>query len=83
MMFPEGILFDFKNDTYRTTRVNSIFTLINSSSDALNGNKNGTSQNEFNLSRLVLGMGVEPTRLSTHAPQACTATNSATRVINC
>lgn len=29
----------------------------------------------------VLGMGVEPTRPKTHAPQACTSTNSATRVI--
>ena len=58
MVFPEGILFDFKNDTYRTTRVNSIFALINSLSDVLNGNKNGASQNEFNLSRFVPGMGV-------------------------
>ena len=30
MLFPEGILFDFKNDTYRTIRVNSFFSLISS-----------------------------------------------------
>ena len=29
---------------------------------------------------LVPGMGVEPTRPKTHAPQACTSTNSVTQV---
>lgn len=80
MMFPEGILFDFKNDTYRTIRVNSIFSLISRLSLCFNENKNGTNQNKFDLSRLVPGMGLEPTRLLTHAPQACLSTNFSTRV---
>ena len=28
MVFPDGILYDFKNDDYRTTRINSIFSVI-------------------------------------------------------
>lgn len=28
MVFPEGIRYDIKNDTYRTNRVNSLFSLI-------------------------------------------------------
>ena len=61
MMFPEGILFDFKNDTYRTTRVNSIFALINSVSTVLGENKNRTEPNNFDLSCLVAGARLELT----------------------
>ncbi len=61
MMFPEGILFDFKKDTYRTTRVNSIFSLINRLSLCFDENKNGTSLNMFDLSRSVPRVGIEPT----------------------
>lgn len=64
-MFPEGILFDFKKDTYRTTRVNSIFSLISRLSLCFNENKNGTNQNKFDLSRLVPGVGIEPTLVRT------------------
>ena len=28
MVFPDGILYDFKNDDYRTTKINPIFSLI-------------------------------------------------------
>lgn len=30
MVFPEGILYDYENDIYRTTRVNTLFSLISS-----------------------------------------------------
>ena len=30
MVFPDWILYDFKNDDYRTTKINSIFSVITS-----------------------------------------------------
>ena len=44
MVFPEGILFDYENDIYRTIRANSIFNLIPSFSYSLNGKKKGQTQ---------------------------------------
>ncbi len=61
MVFPEGILFDFKKDSYRTTRVNAVFDLIPSFSNNLKDKKNGTDQNKVDLSRLVPEVGIEPT----------------------
>lgn len=80
MVFPEGILYDFKNDAYRTIRVNSIFSLIGCISKQLSENKNGTSLADFDLSHFVPEMRLELTRLLTHGPQPCLSTNSSTRV---
>jgi DNA invertase Pin-like site-specific DNA recombinase len=66
MVFPEGILFDYKNDIYRTIRVNSVFNLIPSFSSSLKGKKKGTNSKKMNLSRSVLEMGLEPIRPNGH-----------------
>ncbi|MFC4632971.1 recombinase family protein [Dokdonia ponticola] len=62
MLFPEGILFDHKNDRYRTIRVNSIFSAIPTITGNMSGNENGTPSKKMKVSRLVPGMGLEPTR---------------------
>ena len=69
------------NDVYRTNRINYLFlgnTLLEREGSK---KENGTSSKSLNLSRFVPTMGVEPTRPKTHAPQACTSTNSATWVL--
>ena len=60
MVFPDGILFDHKNDSYRTLRVNSVFNVIPTIIRSLEGNKKGTNSNKMNLSRSVAGTGLEP-----------------------
>ncbi|WP_299213268.1 recombinase family protein [uncultured Dokdonia sp.] len=60
MVFPEGILFDHKNDCYRTIRVNAIFDTIPSLTSILEENKKGTSSKKIDLSHSVAGTGLEP-----------------------
>lgn len=62
MVFPEGILYDFKNDDYRTLRVNSIFSVIPSLSMKKERKKNGNTAKNSAYSRLVPGAGLEPAR---------------------
>jgi hypothetical protein len=81
MVFPDGIEYDHKNDEYRTFRVNSFFSYIPAVSKELEHKKTGKFRGKTKNSGSVPGMGVEPTRPRTHAPQACTSTNSATRVL--
>ena len=52
MIFPSGILFDFKNDCYRTTRVNNFFSIIPLISISCKGKRKGTTQllNQVSLS---------------------------------
>ncbi|MBN8696052.1 MAG: recombinase family protein [Bacteroidetes bacterium] len=60
MIFPEGILFDRKNNDYRTGRVNWLFSVIDSFSGSYDENKNGTIDFFHDKSRLVARSGVEP-----------------------
>ena len=60
LVFPEGIVFDYQNDRYRTKRVNSLFAIIPSLSINFNKNKNGTIPKKLESSRLVLHKGIEP-----------------------
>ena len=60
LVFPKGVLYDFKNDNYRTDRVNAIFELSNSLSvDLIKIKKRQISKND-NLSLIVAGTGLEP-----------------------
>ncbi len=81
MVFPEGILYDFKNSVFRTPYVNSIFSCIGELSKEMVKNKNGTSQNFEDLSRLVPKVGIEPTHPKIHDFESCASTNSATLAI--
>ncbi len=60
MVFPQGILYDFKNEAFRTSRVNLIFESINllSSNYDKNEKENQHYQNEDSL--LVGAKGFEP-----------------------
>lgn len=70
MLFPRGLGYDAKNDTYRTTEVNLIFSLIAYLSKDWKKNKNGTSQNLIEKSRSVPRKRLELSRLAAYAPQA-------------
>ncbi|TPN86330.1 recombinase family protein [Aquimarina algicola] len=63
LVFPEGILFDFKNDEFRTPRVNEFFKIIPSISDTLSRKKNRSNQMKFDNSDLVTQGGFEPPTL--------------------
>ena len=78
IVFPDGIRYDHKNHTYRTTRVNSIFAGMCLLQEDLAKKENGTSSNDMNLSRLVPKVGIEPTRPKTHEFESCASTSSAT-----
>lgn len=58
LMFPEGILYDRRNDNYRTDKVNLILELTHSFSTSFKQNKNGQTKNNFDLSGLVEGVGI-------------------------
>ncbi|MBT3933288.1 MAG: recombinase family protein [Bacteroidetes bacterium] len=60
MVFPVGILYDFKNGNYRTERINSIFSVIPSLSDKRKDIKKGNEANVLLHSRLVARGGLEP-----------------------
>lgn len=60
MVFPEGVLFDFKNDLYRTTRVNSIFDAIPYLSGNYSAKQKRTNQQNVSLSSMVAPTGIEP-----------------------
>ncbi len=53
MVFPEGILYDFKNGNYRTERVNSIFNVIPLLSSKSKDIKKGNNEDLSHYSRLV------------------------------
>ncbi len=59
MVFPEGILFDFKNKVSRTNRVNVIFTLTSLISANLAGNKKGKADNKINFPLVVVPARIE------------------------
>ena len=60
MLFPKGLGYDAKNDTYRTTEVNLVFAYIADLSKDSAIFKNGTSQFLAEKSRLVPRAGLEP-----------------------
>ena len=53
IVFPDGIRYNREKDIYRTTRVNSLFSLIPQLVGDLEETKNGTYSDKLNKSRLV------------------------------
>jgi site-specific DNA recombinase len=70
LIFPAGIWFDAKNNEYRTTEINPIFSLIRQLSRDLEGPKKGTFHTSVEKSPSVSRRRLELPRLSTYAPQA-------------
>lgn len=59
-MFPDGIVYDRKNDIVRTNKVNSVFELTRSLSIRFSKNKSGQKNKNINLSAPVIATGFEP-----------------------
>ena len=81
MVFPDGILYDFKNDDYRTTRINSIFSVIPSLSVKNKHKKNGNKTDFSDYSRLVPWAGIEPALPKELDFESSASTNSATKAL--
>lgn len=60
LAFPGGILFDRKNDDYRTLEVNAILELTHSFTSNFRENKNGQTRNFSDLPAWVAPTGIEP-----------------------
>ncbi|WP_430412343.1 recombinase family protein [Kordia sp.] len=60
LMFPEGIVYDRKNDRVRTNKVNSILELTRSLSISLDHKKSGQKNKNVNLSAPVTSAGFKP-----------------------
>ncbi|MEM6721731.1 MAG: recombinase family protein [Bacteroidota bacterium] len=60
LMFPDGIVYDRKNDAVRTNKVNSVFELTRSLSISFNKNKSGQKNKNVNLSAPVTSAGFKP-----------------------
>ncbi len=58
LVFPEGIRYNKQLNTYRTTKVNSIFSLIPHGMRLLEEQKSGNSNEELPISAFVPGKGV-------------------------
>jgi len=79
LIFPEGIWYDAKIEHYRTIKVNSLFALNSHLTILSEENKKPDFSNFEEKSGLVPGTGLEPVRLTAHAPQTCLSTSSNTR----
>ncbi len=66
MVFPNGIVYDFKNSTYRTQRVNELFSYFPLFKMVLVEKKKGTIAENLLLPPFVLGAGLEPARPYRH-----------------
>jgi site-specific DNA recombinase len=66
MVFPEGLVFDFENNRYRTPRINGLFVEIALKSRDTDPKKKGTVDIINLLSPSVLGAGLEPARPNEH-----------------
>ena len=62
LIFPEGIRYSKTNDTYRTERINTIFSLIPQLKRVLEENKSGHNNEKLLMSACVPGAGIEPAR---------------------
>jgi site-specific DNA recombinase len=63
LVFPEGILYNKKENHYLTLRVNSAFLAMSDISRTLDEKESGQNECNFNLSACVPGIGVEPIRV--------------------
>lgn len=75
LLFPSGLVYDFKNSNYRTERINEVFRFIPDVARAVEGNKKGTIDLNNQLSPLVRMTGFEPAHLVAPPPQDGMSTN--------
>ena len=78
MVFPCGIVYDFKNGHYRTDRVNSLFSFIPIFTRVSAEKKKGTIDNFRLLSPSVPRAGIEPAHPKVQDFESSASTSSAT-----
>lgn len=61
LVFPDGLLYNRKNDECRTPRINSVFLYMTGLARALQKSKSGDTSKIDNVPALVESIGVEPT----------------------
>ena len=61
LIFPEGIFYNRKNDDYRTTKINLLFSVIPYLTELLEGNKKRDSDFYIEIPIWVGPVGIEPT----------------------
>jgi site-specific DNA recombinase len=66
LAFPEGASYDKTTDNYRTPKINRLFGVILSLSSEIEEKRKGTVATKANMSPLVPGVGLEPTRPEGH-----------------
>ena len=64
-IFPDGLVYDSKNDHYRTPKVNSVIGYISEIARDLDNKKSRSFKNFSKKTGPVPGMGLEPIRLRT------------------
>ena len=72
LIFPDGIYYNRENRSFRTPKINSVFSLIASLSSNTGGNKKGQSRGNSALSNCVRPLGLEP---KTHTLKVYCSTN--------
>ena len=65
MLFPEGFNYSIKNRDYRTSKVNSLFTLTSSFKEGCSSKKQKTHYLKSSESSIVPRVGIEPTHFRT------------------
>ncbi len=60
LIYPEGLLYNKQNDTVRTPKINTLFSLIAYSTRVLEENKAGRLKKNDRLSHWVVPTGIEP-----------------------
>lgn len=60
LIFPNGIIYDSENNNYRTSKINSVFSLISIVAGVADKKISGTNSFWTNNSALVAGTGIEP-----------------------
>ena len=60
LLFPDGISYDRKNDTYRTGRVNAVFSYMSSVARVLAKKKSGETNSKIDFPASVVWAGIEP-----------------------
>lgn len=70
LLFPQGLLFQRENSSFRTVEINQIAIVMAQLSKELETNKKGDISNFYSLSPYVPRRRLELPRLATYAPQA-------------
>ncbi len=75
--FPNGLVFNGKNNRFRTDNINVVIDLTTKLSDFYEGNKQKKLTKNSELSCSVPRVGIEPTHLTVHDFESCASTSSA------